>query len=318
MTHPKMSRAAMLALGLAPLVAPAERASAEPLTLRVATDPFDAYCEAYYAQDMGFFKKRGLDVTIITFASGAAIPTAVLGGSADIGISNPVELANGVSRGVPFTIIAAGGMYSTKDPTTLMCVAKNSPIQTAKDLNGKTIGVSTLKDILYLSAKAWLARQSADVSSVSFVELPFSEMGAALERGTIDAAVMVEPALQYALDRGQVRIFSAPYDAIAPHFLIGAWFSTKPYVAANPTAIDRFVAAIYDAARWANKNHPASAEILAKYSKLLPATTLRMRRVVYAEELTPGLIQPELDISLKNGVLDKPITASQMIASSAR
>lgn len=310
----RLSRAALLGIGAISLVGAGSRqADAQTSPIRVATDPFDSYAEAYYAADRGFFKKAALDVQVISFSTGGAIMTGIASGNADIGISNPVLLANAIGHGIPFTTIAGGGMYSTKAPTTLLCVAAKSPLQNAADLNGKTIAVTGLKDILYAAAKAWLAQQGALVSTVQFIELPFPEMGPALQRGTIDAALLAEPALEAALRKGEVRIFAKPFDAIAPQFIIGAWFSTRAYVRKNPDLIKRFVSAIYDTARWANRNHDASAEILAKYSKMLPETTRNMRRVVYAESLTPALVQPMLDVAYKNGVLDKPVTFAEMI-----
>lgn len=315
----RSSRARALAtLTVAPLAlafsSPSQAQTAAEV--RVATDPFDSYAEPYYAQDMGFFTKAGLDVQVISFASGAAISLAVTGGAADIGISNPTQLANAISHGIPLTLIAGGGLYSTKAPNMLLCVAKNSPLQNPKDFDGKTIAVSALKDITQLAAKAWLAQGGAANARVQFVELPFTEMGAAVQRGTIDAALIVEPALEAALGRGDVRSIAKPFDAIAPEFLIGAWFTTTAFAAKSPEIVKKFVATIYQTARWANANQNASGQILGKYSKMLPETMRRMTRVLYSESLTPRLIQPILDISYKNGILDKPITASQMIARS--
>lgn len=313
MTHASLTRAQAVAVGLGALALGFPRSASALETLRIATDPFDSYAEAYYARDRGFFKEANLEVELSTFASGAAIPPAVAGGSADVGISNPVVLANAISRGIPFTIIAGGGMYTSTAPTTLLCVAQKSSLSTPRDLNGKTIAVSTLNDVLYLAAKAWLKDGGGDPSSIRFIELPFSEMGPALASGRIDAAVLVEPALQGALERGQAKVIGRPYDAISHRFLIGAWFSTTSFVRSNPELIGRFVSAIYESARWANKNQSASAEILAKYAKMDPETTRRMTRVEYAQELNPGLIQPLLDLSYANGVLQQQMSAISMI-----
>jgi len=171
------------AIGVAQTLAP----------LRVAATANDTFAEAYYAQDMGFFKKAGLNVDLQTFANGASVTTAVGGNAADVGISNPVGLAGAFSHNAPFVLIAGGGMYSSKAPTTVMCVAKDSPLKTAKEFEGKTIAVSGLKDLTQLGAVAWLAQSGADTSKMQFVEIPFAEMGPALVRGTIAAAVISEP-----------------------------------------------------------------------------------------------------------------------------
>ena len=282
--------------------------------VRLATDPYDSFSEAYYAQDQGFFTKAGLDIDVLTFVNGAAISDAVAGGGADVGISNPVSLANAIAHGVPFTLIAGGGMYSSTAPTTVLAVAKNSPLRAIADLDGKTIATSGIKNTDEAAMHGWLAAHRAESVRLRFVEMPFSVMGAALVRGSVDAAVLAEPSLQDALDRDQIRIFGTPFDAIAPQFLIGAWFSTTAFVRANAPFVRDFVAAIYAAGRWANANHAASADILAKYSKLTPETTRRMARVVYADAVRPGLIQPLLDLAVRYGVVDRAVAASEMIA----
>lgn len=282
--------------------------------LKVAATANDTFAEAYYAQDMGFFKKAGLNVDLQTFANGAAVTTAVAGGAADVGISNPVGLAGAIAHGAPLVLIAGGGMYSSKAPTTVLCVAKDSPIKAAKDFEGKTIAVSGLKDLTELGAVAWLSQHGADTSKIQFIEVPFAEMGPALARGTIAGAVISEPSLTSAKTKGLTRVFAPVFTAIAPQFLIGAWFATKSFAAAHPDLIKKFQSAIYDSGRWANGNHDASAAILAKYSKIDAETARTMTRATYATSLTPEILQPEIDIAAKNNVIDRHIAAPDIIA----
>src|ERR1700722_12577572 len=118
-----------------PMMALATRAaSAQTQTLRVGATANDTYAEAYYAQDQGFFTNAGLTVELTTFPNGAAISAGVAGGALDVGVSNPVQLANAIVHGVPFVYIAGGALNSTAAPTALLCVAANSPIKTARDL----------------------------------------------------------------------------------------------------------------------------------------------------------------------------------------
>jgi NitT/TauT family transport system substrate-binding protein len=151
-------------------------------TLRIAAVPADSFAEAYFALDMGFFKKAGLDVDVQTFANGTAATIAIASGAADVGITSPVNLAPAIERGVPFTLIAGGGLYTTGAPVVMMDVAKDSPLKTAADLGGKTIGVSGLNDIMQVTTVTWLAAHGVDPAKVRFVEVPFPQMGAALAR----------------------------------------------------------------------------------------------------------------------------------------
>jgi ABC-type nitrate/sulfonate/bicarbonate transport system substrate-binding protein len=308
-------RVARLAVALAVvalLVPTGARAQTLP-TLRIAAVPADGFAEAYYALDMGFFKKAGLDVDVQTFANGTAATIALASGAADVGITSPVNLVPAIERGVPFTLIAGGGLYTTNAPVVVMDVAKDSSFKTASDLEGKTIGVSGLNDIMQVSTVAWLASHGADPAKVRFVEVPFPQMGAALARGTVDAAVISEPSLTIARNNGLTRDFAKVYDAMSTEVMNGAWFTTMPFAQKNPELIKRFQAAIYETAKWANKNHDRSAQILEKYSKIDAHTAQTMTRSTYADSLPASSVQPSLDAAFKNHMIQKPFDANDMI-----
>src|ERR1700735_4750928 len=116
-------------------------------TVHVITVPIDAGAEVYYAKDMGFFAKEGIDVDITVAANGGASATAVAGNAVDIGYSDMVSIASAFGHNVPFVVVAPAGMHEATAPTNLMMVAANSTIRSAKDLNGKVIAGSGLGTI---------------------------------------------------------------------------------------------------------------------------------------------------------------------------
>jgi len=303
------SGAALLALALTllPIAGPAQDAA-----LKVATIPIDAGAEAFYAQEQGFFKKAGLDVTIEQITNGPAIAAAVASGAVDVGFSNLVSLAIAFKRGVPITLIAPAGMYSAKAPTTTCVVATNSPIKTARDLNGKVFATNGLKNIGEFAARAWIDKNGGDSATVKFVEMPFPDMAGALAQGRVDAAIMAEPTMTES--KGQTRFLSNCYDGIGSAYMIGAYFATTAWVAAHPDLARKFAAALRETAAWANKNPQASAVILARVAKMDPAIAAKMYRSVYPERLDPATIQPVIDVTAKYGALPATFPAADMIA----
>lgn len=288
-------------------------AQTAPIPLRVAATANDTYAEAYYAQDLGYFAKAGLDVQLTTFANGASVAQGVAGGAVDIGVSNVVQIAGAVEHNVPFELIAGGGLYSTDAATSELLVANDAPIKVAKDFEGKTIAVSTLKDLSAVAVQAWLTGNGADVTKISFVEVPFSAMGDSLARGTVAGAVISEPSLSMARTNG-ARVFAKPYDAIGKHFMISGWFTTSGFAKKNPDAVKRFTQAIVEAGRWATTHHAESAAILVKYAKLKPEMAAKMTRCGYAETLDPKLIQPAIDLAAHVHMIDHAIPASDLSA----
>jgi NitT/TauT family transport system substrate-binding protein len=300
-----------VALILAALPAPA-RAADEPITIRVAATANDTYAEAYYAQERGAFRAAGLDVELTTFANGASVAQAVVGGAVDVGVSNVVQIGTAVEKGIPIRYFAAGGLYSSDEPTTALCTLPAAGIHEARDFEGKTIGVSTLKDTSFIATEAWLVAHGADLSKIHFIEMPFTTMGPALARGTVAGAVISEPSLSAAKTAG-ARVFAKSYDGIADRFLISGWFSTQDFAKKNAAGLKRFANVIYATARWANTHRAESAKILVKVAQLDPAVVRDMARCQYAENLDVKLIQPALDAAAHYGVLDRPMQAAEMI-----
>jgi NitT/TauT family transport system substrate-binding protein len=223
-----------------------------------------------------------------------------------------IQTATAVAHGVPLTVIAGAGLYSTNAPSTAVCVAKTSPLHTARDLEGKTVGVAALNDQATLALKKWLAANGADYKKVRMIELGYPEMIAGLAAGRIDAAMLAEP-WQTTARNGGDRLYAKPFDSIAPEFNIGVWATTKSWAQAHPDLVRRFAGAIYAAAKWANAHHDESAQILAKYAKADPKMIAGMIRSIQSTDLAVAHIQPPLDAAFEFGQMDKQISAADLI-----
>ena len=303
----------VLAAGAATAALPRPvRAQNAPFKLRVGSVPADTYAEGYYALDVGLFDKAGLSVEIIPFSNGAAMAAAAAGGSIDVGVGDATELANGISRGLPFVLIAGGGLYSTNAPTTTLCITKSSTITKASDLEGQNVAVVSLVSLMSSAVKSWLTQNGADISKIHFIELPFPQMPPALSRGTVAAACLSEPIMSGALG-ADAKVLGKVYDAIAKQFYISDWFTTRDWIARNQDAAKRFVSVAYETARWANANHEQSLAILAKYAKYDLDLVRSMRRASYATTLDAKLIQPVLDAGAKYKALERPYNANDLI-----
>jgi ABC-type nitrate/sulfonate/bicarbonate transport system substrate-binding protein len=310
-----MIRSAFLVTSLSLAAAAAQEPAAAQTALhnvRIGCTASDTYGSGYFASDMGFFAQDGLNVELQTLNNGAAIAAGVISGAIDIGIAPPNVLANGYLRGLPFVIVAGASLTTPASRSIHLCVSKASGIKTAKELEGKTIGVNGLGIQDYL-LDAWFAQSGADVSKVKLVELPFSEMGVGLERRAIDAATMTEFSLTVARKQYSLQVLSELEAAIAPQFLNSCWFTTRDFAQKNPDVIRRFDRAIYTAQKWANSHQSESAVILSKYSKIDVELIRSMTRVQFADQLRAADIQPLLDAAAKYGALARPVSAATLI-----
>lgn len=301
---------ASLAL-LAAMQQPAESQAPLP-TLRVGCTASDTYGSGYFARDMGYFNQVGLNVDLETLGNGAAIAAGVVSGAISVGIAPPNVVANGYLHGLPFAIIAAAGLTTPTARSIYVCASKSSGIRTARDLENKTIGVNGL-GILDFQLDAWFAQAGADSSKVKLAEVPFSEMGSALARGTVDAATMTAFSLTVARKQYDLQVLGDLEEAIAPQYLDSCWFTTRDFARDNTDLLRRFTRAIYAAQRWANGHHDESAVILSKYSKIDVTIIRSMSRVLFAEQLRVSDIQPLLDAAAKYGALAHPVSAQVLI-----
>lgn len=302
-----MSGAAAVAATMHPCVAVAQ--SAPPI--RLVTLQIDGGGEAYYATDMGFFKKAGLNIDLSALPNGATIAAALVSGSIDIGLANVVALAQAHLRSVPIVVIAPADAYVSSSPKSAMVVSKTSSISTPKDVLGKIVAVSTLKSEGDIALRSWLDANGLSASSVNIIEMRYSAMDAALASGRIDVALLEEPVLSETLAQ-HGRLLANGYDAIGKEFCSAAWFCMADYARANPDVVRKFAAVIEQTAAWANKNHEITAKILGKYDKLtLPPN---VHRSYYLERLAASDFQPIINAAAKYGALSASFPARELFA----
>jgi len=278
--------------------------------LRVATIPVDIGAQAYYAQDRGLFQTAGLTTTVTTIPIGAQVAAAVAGGAIDVGQANVMSLAVAYERGLPFAFIAPAGLYRSEKPTSMMLVRKDSLLAGAASLEGKVAAINGLRTVTEVAMQAWVDQNGGDSTRVHFIEMPFAQMEAALAAGRVDVALMAEPDATAALSLGHTRVFGKAFDAIGKTWLIGGWFARTEWIAANPGIVRSFAGVMRETARWANAHQAQSAQILEAHTKIAVGAA---NRVTYAENLDARLIQPQLDIAAKYGLIAHDLAAATLI-----
>ena len=306
------------AAALGPAFARAAAAQTPALqTLQLGSNASDDVTPVLWAQHSGMFAKSGLAVEIQKFTSGSAVTAAVIGGALDVGKSSLLPLISARSHGVPIQLIAPGELWLTEKPISGMVVPKDSIVQSAKDLNGKTLPTPSLRDIIETSTRAWLDANGGDSKSVKFVEMPSSAVLAALLDGRVAAATLSNPYFGNVSASGKVRLLSRPEDAIAKRFMITAWFATESYIEKNRDALARFAQTIQLSATYTNAHHAETVPVTAPFWGLEPAVLAGMTRSTMGAIVDPKDIQPVIDAALKYGVIDKPVDVQQMIGAVA-
>jgi NitT/TauT family transport system substrate-binding protein len=316
-----MQRRTFLATGAAIALSTPQPARAQTRAkLRLALIPSDFAAQAWYAKDLGMFERAGLDVELSTISNGAAILAALTAGALDVGFSNIVAVAVAHEKGLPFAFIAAAVVHNSDDDVSgLLAVASNSPIRTAKDLEGKTIAVSGINELAAMTIKHYMEINAADPSKARFIELPFGAMPEAVRSGRVDAASLNRTTAPTIGKTGDpLRVLANTYNAVAPRWSTSAWVATKDWIAKHPTEAQAFTGVMRQAAIWGNAHHRESAAILARAVNEPVEQVEAVQRVPYITSLTPALIQPPIDLAVKYGLLHAPLAAAEILDPLAR
>jgi NitT/TauT family transport system substrate-binding protein len=284
------------------------------VSMQIASGPTIGARTALYGVDAGIFKKYGLDVQVVLTGGGGGSPlSGLIGNSLQADYVNVISLAQAHVKGINLEYIAPGGMYNTEAPFALLVVPKDSPIKSARDLDGKTICSQSLQDLNALSTLAWIDGNGGDSKSVHVIELPNSAMLPALDAGRIDATALVPPFSTAAADSGKYRVIGKPYDGIAKHFAFSGWAATADFVAQNPDAVRRFAAAMREANAGAKANPERADELVAKFSGIDVKTVARSVGSEDPVYLEPSDLQPAIDMSAKYGLIAKSFAAADIV-----
>lgn len=311
-----MKRRSFLAVGFAAIGARelgAPAIAADPLTtIRIGSTPDVDAASVIWQVPNGVFERLGIRLEAQRLGSGSTIAAAVIGGSIDIGSSSIFGLMNAHLKGVPFVLESVAAVYDASNPGTAFAVAKDSPISHPAQLNGATISVSALGDLFAVATSAWVDSSGGNSRTLNFVELPVPAAAAAIASGRISGALLVEPALQEGLERGQIRVLGYPYNLIAPRFGITYYFCTDGYAKANVELLARFRHGLAEEATYAFAHRKELYALAATVSGTKLET---MQRIPF--DLGSGIdvrtVQTVIDYAARYKLIPKAFPAAEMI-----
>jgi len=309
--------AGALALAAA-VVLPATTSAQAPPLIRVGAGPDDPSVPLLYAAQNGMYAKAGLNVEIVRLAGAAAVAAALAGGSLELGKGAPMTIVSAIAKGLPFTIIGASGSYVIGSPQVGLVVLKDSPIKTAKDLNGQTLAGISLQDQNVVSTLAWVDKNGGDSSTLKYVEIPASASVAAMEAGRVVASAIYEPVLTAAIESGKVRVLADTYEAIGNRWPVAVLFGTTKWVDAHRDEVRRFLQVSQEANTYVSKHEADMGPLEAQYGGVVdPALFAKMHHAVRGIGIEPGDLQPVLDVALKYKLIAQPLRAQDLLCTCA-
>lgn len=284
------------------------------VTVSVGVIPIVDVAPLYLGIKQGFFSAEHIKVQPKLQSGGSVITSSVLSGSLQFGFSNTTSLIIAASKGLPVKMISAG-VAADKDVQKgydAVVVKADSPIKTAKDLNGKTISVNGLNNVGPLTINTALTKAGADYKSVKYTEVQFPSANAALQQGRVDAAFVAEPFLSQGLAQGE-RVILYPFEQTAPSYTVSTYFTTSKYAEAHPDVVDRFVRAMNKSLAYAQSHPKAVRGIVPTYTKVPAEAAAKIRLPQWTPDMNKPTIKQTSKLALEYGYISKQPDLSTLI-----
>ncbi|ONI75027.1 hypothetical protein ALI144C_40380 [Actinosynnema sp. ALI-1.44] len=291
-----------------------ETASSGPLEksrINVAILPTVEIAPLELAIRNGYFAADGLEVKVTIAGSGQQTVEGMVNGQYDIVYSTYPPLLLAQSKNIADVKLIAANSAAAPG-TAMLVVGKSSTLKTAADVAGKKVAVTAKGTLAELMVRSTLATRNVRPETVTFVEMPFPDMPTALDRGTVDAAMMVEPFVTAA----QRSVGATPLLDLATGSLTDLPFTgfgaTSAFVSANPKTVAAFQRGIGRAAD-ESADRAKIEPLLADVAKIDREVAARTKLPLFRTALDPAAIQRVSRLMTEFGLLKQELDVKPML-----
>ncbi len=216
----------------------------------------------YIAFANDYFAEEGLDATPQPHAFGKLALNAVIEGKADLATAADTPFVFAVMNGKKIATIAS---IQTSNRNEAIVARRDRSITKPADLKGRHIGV-TLGTAADYFADSFLLAHGIERKQVTLIDMKPDEMGAALDKGKVDAVSTFNPSLRQLEkrlgNRGTVFYGESLYTEI---FCVAA---EQVYVKKNPETIKKFLRALIKAETFVKQHDEEARRLVAEFLKI--------------------------------------------------
>jgi ABC-type nitrate/sulfonate/bicarbonate transport system substrate-binding protein len=209
----------------------------------------------------GIAKANGLDAEFTSFQNGPPMMEALAAGSLDIGVTSFMPVVSyGAKAPGDIQVVAMLG-----HSTYALIVAKDSPIQSDRDLEGKKVGISFGSDS-HLDALIWLKSQNL-AGKATLINVAPAELTTALNNGAVDAIVIRQPQLARLQMTSGARLIKS-----WPHYYVA--IAKRKFLAENPDVLAKFVTSLRQSILYIAQNKEEAAKWFGAHQRVDPALVM--------------------------------------------
>ena len=232
------------------------------------------------AQQLGIYKKHGLDVELKLFQTGPAALQGLLSGDLQMVEAGGAPMLNLAAQDLPLYFLATGGINTPDHPAGAIMIRPDEiTIKSFADLKGKKLGGLPKGTITHLWIANALARYGMQRSDIQEVFLPFPQMGGLLASKQVDAIYSWPPfiTLQERAGQGKVLVDNSEWN---PYAVLNAMIVRRDWADKNPAAVRGLLKASMETQRWID-DHPDEARKIFGEKLKLPEAIARSMRMFY-------------------------------------
>lgn len=262
------------------------------------------------AVDLGFFKRYGLNVQVVTLQSTAGAAQQVIVGAVDFGLVSSTQVVEAVQGGAPIKI------YCNQMGTPAYAIVAQKNVKRYADLKGKTIVVGGVNDATRIFAEKMIATGGLKPSDYdeTFAGAT-TDRYAALMSGSVAAAILFPPWDFRAADQGY-NILGTLHDAI-PSFPYTGYVGRTDLGRNKPEVVADFVKGYLRGVRWLNDpaNRTRAVEILVAHTNVSEEDARKTYDEVIAKQhvfpsdprMTPKMFGVVIDTLVALNVVKPPV-----------
>ena len=240
--------------------------SGAPQRLRILyASTATSFAPIWIANDLGIYKKHGLDAETVLLGGGPLVASVLLSGSADVGVA---------AGDAPVRVALQGGdmkIFALQKHARILSIVSKPSIQDLSQI--KVLGIQSLGSSTH-NYWLWYARQrKLAEQQVQFVHTSSSaENFLALKSGRVDAGVFGPP-FDVQAERDGFRLLVEGIKHPQP-FPATAYFATAAFLSKRPEATRRFIEAMKEAIQLFHEDKATTFRVIQKRLKLNDARVL--------------------------------------------
>lgn len=259
-------------------------------------------------QEIGTWRKYGVEPEVISMGGGAKLAQALTAGSIDIGLSGGPVLGF-MAKGVP----AKGVAVSANEPHSMsVIVPYASPIKTVGDLKGKRMGVTTVGSLTAWMTQRISMSQGWGPNGIALVIINGSGTSsdiAALKVGQIDS-LMIAPEQGFMLEKQQEAKILLNASDYVERFITHIIFARDQLIAEKPEIVERFLKGWFATIAYMRAHKDETVRITSQALQQDPDVMSRAYDLEMPEMSVDGRFEPEAVKVVKESLVDMAILPS--------